>query len=111
MMLRNIRIVLVRPKGSGNIGSVARAMKNFGVRDFAIVGGGRTESILARSMAAHARDVLKSARRFAALREAVADCGLVVGTTCRGGLYRGHRLPARETAPAVAAAGPKGTSA
>ena len=107
MMLRNIRIVLVRPKGSGNIGSVARAMKNFGVRDLAIVGGGRTESFLARSMAAHARDVLKSARRFAALREAVADCGLVVGTTCRGGLYREHSLPAREIAPAIAAAAQK----
>src|ERR1051325_10315771 len=83
MMLRNIRIVLVRPKGSGNIGSVARAMKNFGVRDLAIVGGGRTESFLARSMAAHARDMLKSARRFVSLREAVADCGLVVRSEAR----------------------------
>ncbi|HKA31698.1 MAG TPA: RNA methyltransferase [Candidatus Binatia bacterium] len=100
----DIRVVLVRPKGSGNIGSVARAMKNFGARDLAVVGGGRTESFLARSMAAHAREVLKSARRFATLRDAVADCGLVVGTTCRGGLYREHSLPPREMAPAIAAA-------
>lgn len=103
----DVRIVLVRPKGSGNIGSVARAMKNFGMRDLAIVGGGRTESFLARSMAAHAREVLKSARRFATLREAVADCGLVVGTTCRGGLYREHSLPPREIAPAIASAARK----
>ncbi len=102
-----LRVVLVRPKGSGNIGSVARAMKNFGVRDLAIVGGGRTESFLARSMAAHARDVLKSVRRFATLREAVADCGLVVGTTCREGLYREHSRPPREATPAVAAAARK----
>ena len=105
--LLDLRIVLVRPKGSGNIGSVARAMKNFGVRDLVIVGGGRTESFLARAMAAHARDVLKSARRFVTLREAVADCGLVVGTTCRGGLYREHSLRLREIAPAIAAAGQK----
>ena len=26
-MLKNLRIVLVRPRGSGNIGSIARAMK------------------------------------------------------------------------------------
>lgn len=103
----DLRVVLVHPKGSGNIGSVARAMKNFGLRDLAVVGGGRTESFLARSMAAHAREVLKSARRFATLREAVADCGLVVGTTCRGGLYREHSLPPREAAPAIAAAARK----
>jgi tRNA/rRNA methyltransferase len=103
----DLRVVLVRPKGSGNIGSVARAMKNFGVRDLAIVGGGRTESFLARSMASHARDVLKSARRFATLREAVADCGLVVGTTCRGGLYREHSRPPREAAPTIVSAARK----
>ena len=106
-MVKNIRVVLVRPKGSGNIGSVARAMKNFGVSDLAVVGGGRTESFLARSMAVHARDVLQAARRFATLREAVADCGLVVGTTCRGGLYREHSRPPRAAAPEIAAAAQK----
>ena len=56
--LKKLRVVLVRPKGSGNIGSVARAMKNTGLRDLALVGGGRTESLSARSMAVHARDIL-----------------------------------------------------
>jgi len=50
-ILQNIRVVLVRPKGSGNIGSVARAMKNTGLRDLALVGGGRTDSLSARAMA------------------------------------------------------------
>jgi len=103
-MLANIRVVLVRPLGSGNIGSVARAMKNFGVCDLAVVGGGRTQSFVARSMAAHARDVLKSARRFATLPEAVEDCALVVGTTCRAGLYREHSRTPRAAAPEIAAA-------
>jgi tRNA/rRNA methyltransferase len=103
-MLGNIRIVLVHPKGSGNIGSVARAMKNFGLDDLAIVGRGRTESFWARAMATHAREILKGARRFATLREAVADCGLVVGTTCRGGLYRDHSRSPRVTAREIAAA-------
>jgi tRNA/rRNA methyltransferase len=110
-MLKNLRVVLVRPKGSGNIGSVARAMKNFGINDLVVVGGGRTESFLARSMAVHARDVLKATRRFATLREAVADCGLVVGTTCRGGLYREHSRPPRAAAPEIAAAAQKGKCA
>jgi tRNA/rRNA methyltransferase len=107
----DLRVVLVRPMGSGNIGSIARAMKNFGLRDLAVVAGGRTQSLLARSMAAHARDVLKSARRFATLPEAVADCGLVVGTTCRGGLYREHSRSPRVSAPEIAAAARKGRCA
>jgi tRNA/rRNA methyltransferase len=110
-MLENIRIVLVTPKGSGNIGSVARSMKNFGAGDLAIVGRGRTESFWARAMAVHAKDTLKSARRFATLREAVADCGLVVGTTCRGGLYREHSRSPRTTAPEIVAASRAGKCA
>jgi len=102
-VLENIRVVLVEPRGSGNIGSVARAMKNMGATDLALVGGGRTRSFWARAMAVHAGDIMERARRFATLREAVADCGLVIGTTCRGGLYRGHSLPLRELAPKMVA--------
>ena len=110
-MLTNIRIVLVEPKGSGNIGSVARAMKNMGLSDLAIVGRGRTESFWARAMAVHAKDTLKTARRYATLREAVSDCGLVVGTTCRGGLYREHSRSPRKTAPEIVAAARSGQCA
>ena len=110
-MLENIRVVLVEPRGSGNIGSVARAMKNMGLGDLAIVGRGRTQSFWARAMAAHAKDILKTSRRFAALREAVADCGLVVGTTCRGGLYRDHSRSPRTTAPEIVAAARNGKCA
>jgi tRNA/rRNA methyltransferase len=110
-MLANVRIVLVAPKGSGNIGSVARAMKNMGLGDLAIVGSGRTESFWARAMAVHAKDILKTAQRFATLREAVTDCGLVVGTTCRGGLYREHSRTPRTTAPEIAAAARAGKCA
>ncbi len=110
-MLENIRIVLVAPKGSGNIGSVARAMKNFGAGDLAIAGRRRTESFWARAMATHARDTLKNARRFETLREAVADCGLVVGTTCRGGLYREHSRTPRAAAPEIVAAARAGKCA
>ncbi len=102
--LAKVRVVLVRPKGSGNIGSVARAMKNTGLRELALVGGGRTESLSARSMAVHARDILDGARRFGTIREAVADCGLVVGTTCRKGLYRDHVELPREMARDMVAA-------
>ncbi|HUR71641.1 MAG TPA: RNA methyltransferase [Candidatus Limnocylindrales bacterium] len=107
-MLSNIRIVMVRPRGSGNIGSVARAMKNFGGADLAIVGTARTQSFWAKAMAVHGRDVLSEAKCYDTIRAAIADCTLVVGTTCRAGLYRAHSQSPREIAPSIAAAAKQG---
>jgi tRNA/rRNA methyltransferase len=98
-MLSNLRIVMVRPHGSGNIGSVARAMKNVGARELAIVGRARTQSFWARAMAVHGRDILGEAKLYPSIREAIADCTLIVGTTCRSGLYRSHSETPRGIAP------------
>ena len=107
-MLANIRIVLVRPRGSGNIGSIARAMKNMGQTDLAIVGTARTRSFWARAMAVHGRDVLENAKCYDTIRQAIADCALVVGTTCRSGLYRRHSRTPREVAADIVAAARNG---
>jgi tRNA/rRNA methyltransferase len=92
---------MVRPRGSGNIGSVARAMKNLGAGELAIVGKARTQSFWARAMAVHGRDILADAKCYESIREAIADCTLVVGTTCRSGLYRSHSQAPREVAPTI----------
>jgi tRNA/rRNA methyltransferase len=102
-MLANIRIVLVGPRGSGNIGAIARAMKNMGQTELAIVGKARTRSFWARAMAVHGRDLLANAKCHDTLREAVGDCVLVVGTTCRAGLYRRHSQSPRELAAQIVA--------
>jgi tRNA/rRNA methyltransferase len=107
-MLSNLRVILVRPRGSGNIGSVARAMKNVGAGELAIVGKARTRSFWARAMAVHGREILADAKSYETLREAIADSTLVVGTTCRAGLYRSHSQPPKEVAPTVVAALGKG---
>ncbi len=99
---------MVRPHGTGNIGSVARAIKNFGAGELAIVGKARTRSFWARAMAVHGRDVLADAKCYDSIRAAIADCALVVGTTCRSGLYRRHSRTPREAAPGIAAAAQKG---
>jgi tRNA/rRNA methyltransferase len=103
-MLENIRIVLVRPRGSGNIGSIARVMKNFGASELATVGKARTRSFWARAMAVHGRDILADAKFYPTIRQAIADCTLVVGTTCRAGLYRKHSQTPRDLAPEIVAA-------
>src|SRR5688572_11240496 len=107
-MLANVRIVLVRPRGSGNIGSIARAMKNMGQTELAIVGTARTRSFWARAMAVHGRDILSQAKCYDTIREAIAGCGLIVGTTARSGLYRNHSRSPRQVAPEIAAAARSG---
>ena len=103
MSLNNLRIVLVRPRYSGNIGAVARAMRNMGIRDLALVNPAPIRREQADMMAVHARDVLDSMHTYASLRSAIGDCGLVVGTTCRSGLYRDNAVSPRQLAPRIAA--------
>lgn len=91
--------VLVRPKSAGNIGSAARAIKNMGFSDLRVVAPAvAPKSRTASAMAVHAQDVLDGARLYPALSDAVADCSLTVGTTCREGLYRSSVIPIREAA-------------
>lgn len=85
--LSNIRIVLVRPRGAGNIGAAARAMKNLGAADLVLVRP-RPKLAAAERMAVHARDLVRGARVVDDVAAAVADCRLVIGTTCRTGGYR-----------------------
>lgn len=75
-----LRVVLVEPMYDGNVGSVARAMKNFGFRNLVLVNPCQIDDF-GRAMSSHARDVLESAKIVGTLEEAVAGANLVVGTT------------------------------
>ena len=66
-----LRVVLVEPLYEGNVGSVARAMKNFGFHDLVLVNPCKIEDF-GSAMASHARDVLQMSRSFASLPEALA---------------------------------------
>lgn len=80
----DIRFVLFAPMYTGNIGSVARAIKTMGYHDLVIVNPPpEFPNNEARQMASAAQDVLAGARIVGTLAEAVAGCGLVVGTTAR----------------------------
>ncbi|MCQ1536311.1 RNA methyltransferase [Methanosarcina sp. KYL-1] len=79
-MSLEIRVVLVEPMYQGNVGSVARAMKNFGYSDLVMVNPCELEG-QARAMASHARDVLEGARITSSIEEAVEGANLVIGTT------------------------------
>jgi TrmH family RNA methyltransferase len=76
----DLRIVLVEPLYQGNVGSVTRAMKNFGFSDLVLVNPCKLEGE-ARAMSSHARDLLESAKRVSTLEEAIDDCSIIIGTS------------------------------
>ena len=94
----SVRIVLVGISHPGNIGSAARAMKTMGLEQLCLVAPERFPATEATVMAAGAGDVLAKARVLPDVRSAVADCGLVVGTTSRA-----RHLPWRVVEPRAAA--------
>ncbi|HCU24858.1 MAG TPA: RNA methyltransferase [Deltaproteobacteria bacterium] len=97
--MASFSVILVRPLFSGNLGSVARAMKNMGLKDLRLVNPQADPAELeARKMAAHAQDVLKRARRFPDLKAAVANFDWVVGTSRRKGKERSNWTTPREFA-------------
>jgi TrmH family RNA methyltransferase len=79
----DIRIVLVEPSHPGNIGAVARAMKNMGLEKLVLVSPRQFPHSEAVARASGADDVLAKARVVATLAEAIADCGFIVATTSR----------------------------
>jgi TrmH family RNA methyltransferase len=102
-LLDNFAFILVRPLQAGNVGATARALKNMGLGDLRLIAPVATTGPAAAAMAVHAEDVLRAARRYDDLPGAIADCTLVVGTTCRQGLYRAGALTVREAAARLAA--------
>jgi tRNA (cytidine32/uridine32-2'-O)-methyltransferase len=82
-LLSKIRIVLVDTSHPGNIGGAARAIKNMGLSQLWLVAPQDFPSDKALWRAASAVDVLESAIVVDTLDEALAGCGLVVGTSAR----------------------------
>jgi tRNA (cytidine32/uridine32-2'-O)-methyltransferase len=82
-LFNRIRIVLVNTSHPGNIGGVARAMKNMGLARLYLVEPKEFPADKAVWRSAGAVDVLENAVVVESLDEAIADCGLVVGTSAR----------------------------
>jgi len=102
-MLNNIRIVLVNTTHPGNIGGVARAMKNMGLTDLCLVKPKLFPHEDAVARASRADDLLDSAMVVDTLSEALADCHLVVGTSARSRTIPWPLVNPRELAAVVTA--------
>ncbi|GAB6261638.1 tRNA (cytosine(32)/uridine(32)-2'-O)-methyltransferase TrmJ [Photobacterium sp. CCB-ST2H9] len=95
-MLDQIRVVLVGTSHSGNIGSAARAMKVMGLSELVLVEPACEIDGQAIALAAGAADIVENARIVNSLDEAIADCGLVVGSSARSRTLEWPQLNPRE---------------
>ena len=77
----NIRVILIGTTHPGNIGSAARAMKVMGLSRLVLVSPKHFPSGEATALASNADDILKNAEVVETFEEAIAGCGLVLGTT------------------------------
>ncbi len=78
--MARVRVILIEPKNEGNVGAVARAMRNFGARELVLVKPCPIgDEAYKRAM--HGVDVLQAARTKASFGDAARGCDFVVGTS------------------------------
>ncbi|MFH0822890.1 MAG: RNA methyltransferase [Pseudomonadota bacterium] len=98
--LANIRVVLVGTTHPGNIGAVARVMKNMGLSNLTLVSstdfGPDTDAF---TMSSGAYDIVERAVHLRDLKEAIHDCVMSVGTSARLGGKRTSTGTPAELAP------------
>lgn len=75
------RVVLVEPEKEGNIGSIARSMRNFGLTDLCLVSPKTSVGDEAYRYATKGKQILEKARIARTLSDALRGVDRVVGTT------------------------------
>jgi TrmH family RNA methyltransferase len=98
-----VRIVLIDPSHPGNIGSVARAMKNMALSDLVLVRPRSFPHAEAVALAAGADDILANARIVDSVAEAIGDCAFIAGTTSRPRSYYWEFSTPRDVAARIVA--------
>jgi len=104
MSLDHIIFILYQPQDVVNVGGVARALGNFGLRRLRLVEPAAFDRARAAGVAHQAGAILDAIEWYADLPAAVADCGLVVATTGRPRRVAYRRQSPRAAAPALLAA-------
>ncbi len=93
-----VRIILVGTTHPGNIGAVARAMKNMGLSDLVLVDPRYFPHEEATARASGAEDILAAARVVDTLDEALVDCHFAAGASARSRAIEWPTLEPRECA-------------
>ena len=84
MNLKNIYFILVRPQMGENIGSLARALKNFNITKLRIVNPRCTwPNQKALAISVGAKDIIKSSKIYNSLEKSIGDLDIIFASTSR----------------------------
>ena len=97
-LLSNFKVVLMETSHPGNIGAVARAMKNMRMDQLRLVNPKLFPHADATSRASGADDLLRTAQVFQELPAAIADCHIVLGASARDRTISWPAMTPRECA-------------
>lgn len=88
-MRARLTVGLIGARNPSNIGAAARAMRDFGFSDLRFVNDYaapfEAAQLESAKSAVGAADLMRNARAFPSLAEAIVDCTLILGTTAIGG--------------------------
>ena len=107
----DVRIILVGTTHPGNIGAAARAMKNMGLHDLALVRPKYFPHEDATARASGAEDILAAATVVETLDPALSDCTYVAGASARSRTIGWPSMTPRECAGRLLAESAQGKSA
>ena len=85
-LFQRLRFILVETSRSGNIGSVARAMKTMGFSDLVLVNprfANMTQQDEAIAFASGAQDILAAAREVSSIEDALEGCNFAAAVSAR----------------------------
>lgn len=105
-MRARLTVGLIGARNPSNIGAAARAMRDFGFSDLRFVNEYavpfEAAQLESTKSAVGAADIMRGARAFASVPEAITDCTLTVGTTAIGGRQLSRSiLTLAEAAPQI----------
>lgn len=105
-MRARLAVGLIGARNPSNIGAAARAMRDFGFSDLRFVNEYavpfEAAQLESTKSAVGAADIMREARAFASVAEALADCTFSVGTTAIGGRQLSRPvLTLAEAAPGI----------
>lgn len=103
-----MRIILSKTSHPGNIGGVARAMKNMGLSQLSLIAPKSFPHTQAKERASGAVDILNSAQVVPDLEAAIQDCQWVYGTSGRMRAFPWPQLSPREAAAHIKQQADKG---
>ncbi len=106
-ILDRVHVVLVEPKGPGNIGSVVRAMKNMGLSRLRLVNPVPfRDEAEQKKMGYRSQEIIEASREYPSLSAALQGISRVYLATAKAGKWKRDFLSPEQAAAQVAAAPP-----